>query len=316
VAGNGSRYFMGRFRAEIRERLLKAVEAALKAAQGDLAPVTGLRHGTADVPGLTMNRRLRGGTVDDRLLAVVLERKGVAPVLLGCASGHPVVVGFMSPDLASADWPGEVRRRLGEDGYLPLLLPGALGGLNVLFPEMPTAMEDHLDLLARNVTDGFRKAVAAAVPSHQELRFAQEEVSFRRTWPPFSGGPFGVALKAALSSLVGGVYSRMVAPGDVSVQVAVVGIGEAVVTGMPADFGVVATRTLRDRLAAAGCPCPLVASHSNGYVGYLHLPEELRYQPGHDAGFLTYENAMAWYGSDAPVRLIDAACRQYEALRS
>jgi len=316
IRGRGAAYFMGRFRESIRRQLLESVESALKLALAEAAPVAGVRYGAADVPGLTMNRRLRGGTVDDCLQAVVLERRGGPPVLLGCVSGHPVLVAFMTPDAASADWPGEVRRRLSEEGYLPLILPGALGGLNVLFPEMPTAMEDHLDLIARNVTDGIRRAVAGSVASVPRLRFAHEELSFRRSWPPYCGGPPSVALRAAISTLVGAAYSRMTAPQTVSVQVAVVGVGDAVVTGMPADFGVVATRTLRDRLSAAGCPCPVVASQSNGYVGYVHLAEEAAYRPGNDPGFLTYENAMAWYGKDAAERLIDAACRQYKELGS
>ncbi len=316
IEGRGTRYFMGRFRPEIRQRLLAGAERVLQDARADLAPVSQLRHGSADVPGLTMNRRLRGGPVDDRLSALVLERPGRAPILLGCASGHPVVVGFMAPDQASADWPGDVRRRLVEEGYSPLIVPGALGGLNVLFPEMPTAAEDHLDLVARNATEGFRQALSTSVATAPSLRFSQEEVAFTRAYPPYSGGPPLVALKAAVSSLVGSFYSRMVAPLQQSVPISVIGIGGVALTGMPADFGVAATRTLRDRLAAGGCACPMVASHSNGYVGYVHLEEELDFKPGHDAGFLTYENAMAWYGRGTARRLMDAACRQYQALRS
>lgn len=316
VDGRGTRFFMGRYREDIRRNLLATVENLLGGARADELPVSSVRHGAADVPGMTMNRRMRGGTVDDRVLALVVERRGGSPVLLGCASGHPVVVAFMKPELASADWPGEVRRRFEADGFLPLLLPGALGGLNVLFPEMPTAMEDHLDLIARNATDGLRRAISGAVSTSLRLRFSEEDVSFRRAWPPYSGGPPNLAMRAALSSLLGSFYSRFVAPPEVSVPISVVGIGEAAVTGMPADFGVVATRTLRDRLSAAGCACPLVASHSNGYVGYVHLPDELDYRPGNEPGFLTYENAMAWYGRDAGTKLIDAACRQYESIRS
>ena len=312
IDSRGGKYFLGRYRPAVRELLIRQIGAAAAAAASDLKPVSKIRFGSADVPGLTMNRRKKNGPRDDRVQAVEIRRRGGRPVLLVGASGHPVIVMVGAADAVSADYPGEVRRRLTSQGFAPMVLMGALGGLNILFPEMDTPLDDHMDLVGGLVTDGVDRALRGAAESTRaNLRYRARKLHFRLTFPPLLGGPAGLALKAAAVAAFGYGYARTTTPLSMDVPTVVVDIGPTALAGMPADFGVGATVLLRDRLTAAGCPVPLVTSHTNGYVGYLHLEQEHRWSPGMRPWFPLYENAMNWYGLDSADRLMSAARELY-----
>ena len=122
-----ARLFMGRFQPALRALLLDRIRTVLAAAFRDLAPVSLLRAGTAEVPGLTMNRRIAGGPTDDRVLTLELRRDGASPLLIWSASGHPVVVAMGEAAAESADYPGRIAADLETRGFLPLFVLGAVG---------------------------------------------------------------------------------------------------------------------------------------------------------------------------------------------
>jgi len=312
----GGRYFMGRFRPALRAYLLEQIGLALDAALGDSAPVQGIDTGRARAPGVTMNRRRRHGPTDDTVLYTEFRRKKAQTVAFVGVSGHPVIACFMDPSMVSADYPGQLRKRLLEEELLALIIPGALGGLNTIFPELPTAVHDHLGLVTELFMGAIAKARSAAVKvsSDVEARFGAERLAFRQERPPLSGGPALVALRSRLSAAIGQGYARWTAPANLTVPANVFRCGPICLAGMPADFGVAATLLLRDQLERDGSLTPYVVSHANGYVGYLHMREEARWQESSFADMHHYENAMAWYGRDATERLMSAAVKVHQQL--
>ena len=301
-----ARLFMGRYRSQLRALLLDRLRTVLAAALKDLAPVTRLKAGTAIAPGLTMNRRRVGGPTDDRVLALELRRDDAAPLMIWSASGHPVLVAMSEDAAESADYPGRVSADLEDKGYRPLFVLGAVGGLNPIFPEFPVALDDHMNLVAGLIGDGIQRAlaVAAAIPA-ATLTWARRDVSLRRAAPPGAAGTLGSALRAGISGVVGRIFASTVADRETTAPVILLGIGPVRLVGIPADFGVGAT--LHIRSAMTGGKLAVVASHSNGFVGYVHLPDEYRWSPEVHPEMFHYENAMAWYGRDAGQRLADAA---------
>ncbi|MBM4372695.1 MAG: hypothetical protein FJ098_13625 [Deltaproteobacteria bacterium] len=301
-----ARLFMGRFRPELRALLLERITRVLAEAQGDLAPVREVRAGAAKVPGLTMNRRRTGDPTDDRVLSLELHCEGRDPILLWSMSGHPVAVAFREPLAESADYPGRVNRELTARGLRPLFVLGAVGGLNALFPEFPVALEDHLDLLARLAMDGLDRARAAALPDPSpRLTWARQDVPLRRGGIPRAGGSPAAALHAGIAALLGYLFAAAVAPREVHVPVILLGIGPVGIVGIPADFGVRGVLRIREALGPGDLG--VAASHANGFVGYVHLPEDYTWSREVVPAMFHYENAMGWYGRDTGRRLVDAA---------
>jgi len=299
-----ARLFMGRFRAGLRALLLDRIRAVLEAALHDLSTVTLARAGAEDVPGLTMNRRRAGGPTDDRVLALELRREDAAPLLVWSASGHPVIVAFNESTAESADYPGRVSADLEDRGFLPLFVPGAVGGLNTIFPEYPVALDDHLDLVARILGDGLNRCLEHAEEEPEAaLTWARRDLGLRRTVPPAAGGGLLSGARAGLSAAAGALFGAAVAPRETTVPIIVLGLGPVLLAGMPADFGVRATIRIRRAIGDLA----VVASHSNGFVGYVHLPEDYTWSPEVVPGLFHYENAMGWYGRDVGRRFADAA---------
>ncbi len=300
-----ARLFMGRFQPALRSLLLDRIRSALADARRDLTTVSGLRSGSAQVPGLTMNRRRAGGPTDDRVLTLELQRGDAQPVLIWSASGHPVVVAMGEEAAESADYPGRVSSDLEERGVLPLFVLGAVGGLSTLFPEFPVALDAHLDRVARLMGDGLQRALGAATETADPvLSWARRDLGLRRRRPPTAGAGLRGKARAGISSMVGSLFGAAVAPRHATVPLILLGIGPVRFAGIPADFGVGATLHIRE--AMVGGDLAVVSSHSNGFVGYVHLPEDYAWSPEVNPEMFHYENAMGWYGRDAGKRIADA----------
>ncbi len=300
-----ARLFMGRYQPALRALLLDRIRTVLEAALNDLTPVSEFRTGASQVPGLTMNRRRAGGPTDDRVLAMELRRKDAAPLLIWSASGHPVVVALGEAAAESADYPGRVAADLEDQGFLPLFVLGAVGGLNTIFPEYPVALNDHLDLVARLLGDGLGRALAGAteVPD-PDLSWARRDLELQRRRPPAVGRGLRSVTRAGLSSMVGSIFSAAVAPKEATVPLILLGVGPVRLAGIPADFGVGATLYIRSAMARGDLA--VVSSHSNGFIGYVHMPEDYTWSPEVNPEMFHYENAMGWYGRETGQRIADA----------
>jgi hypothetical protein len=317
VEGRGARLFMGTYRPETRDHIAGAVEAAVREALGDMSPVSALHRGHALAPGITMNRRHRGGPPDDRISVLRLTRTRGLPILLFSVSGHPVIVSSMDAHAASADVPGDCSAALGKLGFLPAFVSGPGGGLNLLFPEMLTSVEAHMALLTRTIVAAAQEALSQAVPMPvRHAHLAMEVLEFRRRFPPTSGGPAGKAMKSAVTAAVGHGFSRFVGPGGhrAVAPVTVLRIGDAALVGMPADFGVESALALRDRIQADCGLFSIVSSQTNGYAGYAHPASDYAWKDSAVDAFFFYENAMAWFGptvaddcSQRALKLLSAA---------
>jgi neutral ceramidase len=139
-------------------RVLLAATAAAGEAMGQLRPVR-LQIAQADAPGVGYNRRAvlesgrvsmaerpdspvlrRGPTCDRILLARLCEPRGESLVSFISYAAHPCVVG--GPNL-SADFPGELRRRLREKYGGPFVFLQGAGG-NVNLPSAGTTRREML----------------------------------------------------------------------------------------------------------------------------------------------------------------------------
>ena len=308
----GIGYFMGNFRKEWKDNLVDTLVATALEARAEKKPVQDVRFGRAIVPGITMNRRDVRAVGDDRVVTLEFVRKGGDPLVVFSTSGHPVVVSCNRPELASADYPGELRKKFHSMGHRPLFLPGALGGVNILFPEMELDLDIHMDMVTRQLFDGLKEALdggkSVDVP---EITYDMERLSFNICFPPtaMKNAPFSVAMKGLVASTVGYLYSRKVSPPTVMAPATILRIGSVVLAGMPADFGLMATLDLRNRIETTFGLESGVTSHTNGFAGYVHLPDEYDWHESARKEFFLYENAMGWYGRDVGKRLNDSVMK-------
>jgi hypothetical protein len=141
-------------------------------------------------------------------------------------------------------------------------------------------------------------------------------VTLRRQFPPVGRGSVAARLRGALASSIGFAYSHLTSPRTAEIPVTVLSLGDVLIAGMPADFGVGATLELRRRLEALAPGPSLVASHTNSYAGYVHLEHEYVRCPRCRDDMFLYENAMGWYGPQVGSVLLDAAVSAATRARS
>jgi len=305
AARKGARAFMGRFDPKLFDVIFQTVQSAVREALDALSPVESILAGTSQVPGLTMNRRVKHGPVDDRVSIVELRRKHAQDIVIWSASGHPVATAFIQPHTASADVPGMVNAALGSGQVLPLCVPGAMGGLNLLFPEEPPDLENHLKLVSTLILSGVSNARENAA-SGSGYGFTTVPLKLNRRPSPIVGWPPVQAVQSLLWASVGSLFRLSVADPKTELEIPALRIGTAIFVGMPADFGVGPTLKARQDAAGQDSPLLVVSSHTNGFIGYVHLSNELSWNPDVRPGVFHYENAMGWYGPDVGDRLVAA----------
>ncbi|NLH47414.1 MAG: hypothetical protein GX444_02310 [Myxococcales bacterium] len=302
-----ARLFMGAYRPEIFTRLAEGIAAAAEAAVDDLRPAS-LDYGETQTSYLNYNRRFKEGAID-RTLGVLTVRREDDTLRVLTFGAHPVVVGFRDYHAASADYPGELLKTFaGEDG---LFLVGPVGGVNVLYPEGPLDGDVHLHLLARLLREEADKAIAVAQPVHGDaVAFAAGEMTVRIVAPPLLPDRLRW-LDAALYPVR--LYVRHFGRGGLRdgmpARVPVVRVGDLVFTGFPADLGASVGLAARVKIAARGLRPAAVASHTDDYVGYVHLPEDYQQFASADKGEMwmnIYENAMGFGGRHVGIELLDA----------
>ncbi len=293
--------FMGPPQRALFDHLVQGIAAAAITAAGDLRPAR-LAFGETAAPALNWNRRHPAGAIDDTVSVLRVERDdGLHRVV--SFGAHPVIVSEHDPLTASADFPGEIVRALSSDGGGAIYVSGSLGGVSPLWPDHVHDAEAHLALVRDALLARIRVAEAGATPVVGEsvagaTVVRRLKITTPRLFPSRWRLLDLVALPARLwlrRFMRRGLGEAPAAP------VTVLRIGDLIIAGFPADMGPDVGLAARAVTSAAGYRLFAAASHSNDFVGYVHLPAAYEQPPtrGEDYAFMTiYENAMAACGRD------------------
>lgn len=297
--------FLGAYRPWAMRHLLDAAERAARAALADLAPAEP-RAGSALLPGLNGNRRDPAGPKDEELTVLRLHRAQDDAVLVSY-SAHPVIVAERDHHAISADFPGEVVRKLQQDFPFAMFIQGALGAVDVLFPDDKTLSADrNLELMAGPLAASAASLARGCPPTGGRLQWASDEWDLGSPdsrpffedegWRPRVDLP----LRAMANYLIREVRPRGRVEGF--------RLGTFALLGFQADLGVSIGLASKAHARERGALYPVAASQVNGYIGYLHLCEEYRVSPPEShLGMARYENAMNFFGRGTGDRVLEAA---------
>jgi hypothetical protein len=308
---NAAEKMLGAHRPEIFDFLAGRLAELVGMAQADLRPARAV-YGAGEVPGLVSSRRQEGGSFDDLMILLRLERSDRKSIDLVAASGHPVIGCEREPRTLSGDYPGEFCRRLEQAGSLPVFLSAGLGGASILFPEFKMDLERHLDLVTGLLLKGHRRAA-------DDLRVLQDQTLqtefFRLPHGKhqsliFSGlGARGKILDAVFWPLRRWLARslRAALPLEDGVPIHLVRLGEFLLAGSAAELGVSVVQGIRAAAARRGMPAAMVASLVDGYAGYTHLSPVYRLRSEKGYRFMAlYENSLAAFGHDLGDRIVEA----------
>lgn len=309
-----AKLFMGAYRPELFNLLVEGITCAVKEALEDLQPAE-LHFGEVQTEGLNYNRRHAKGPIDRTIGSLRIKRKG-KDIQVVSFGAHPVVVAFREYATASADYPGQVIRKIEEDGTEGMFLVGPVGGVNVFFPEGPMDLEFHITLLARLLMEQVEAADLNAKPFTEHfvgfgLAETGVEVVFPRLFPDTKY--WADVLLAPLRLWVYRFGKGGMEQGHKAL-VPVLRLGDLIFTGFPADLGAGVGLAARKKIEDAGCRCVVVASQTGDYVGYVHLPPEYQQFETEDKSALwmnIYENAMGFGGRNMGIKLLDAFEKAY-----
>lgn len=301
------RRFLGDYRPWMLRHLIDAGERAARGALADLAPAQA--RATAGVlPGLNGNRRDPAGPRDEELTVLRLVRDGDDAVVFSYPA-HPVIVAERDHHAISADFPGETIRRLRQDHGFAMYLQGSLGGVDVLFPQDPSMPADrNLELMCEPLAVATTTLARAAQPVDGPLGFASEEwdAGVPDSRPFFEDQAWRRRLDLPLRLAV----NRLTAHVPRRARVSAVRVGRFAVAGFQADLGVGIGLAFKAHARKLGMDCPVAASQTNGYLGYLHLRAEYaKAPPESHRGMAVYENAMNFFGRDTGDRVLEASRR-------
>ncbi len=292
---------VGEYQESIFERIVNGMAEAIRQARAKPSPAR-LSGATATVPGGSSNRRRLHGPVDPDLTLLRFETDEGAPIDLVSFGAHPVIGSERENGTISADFPGELCARLERRGARPLFFQGAVGGLSPLFPEFPMKLDEHLALVGDVLERGYERAeralhaVTAGAVVAQTLPVPLGDVQCRIF--PGAGPLYGLAESALYPlkrwMLQMGEDGRRSEP---QARLHLLRTGDVALLGTPCDLGVGVALALKQALREQGVKLPVVGSQCDGYVGYVHLPDDYAHVP--EKGFRElayYENAMSLGG--------------------
>ena len=303
------RLFMGAYREDLFRHLAEGVAAVVVDAASDQRPAS-LALGETQAPGLSWNRRHPDGALDRHLRVLVVDRDDGRHRIVTFGA-HPVIGSERAPEAVSADYPGALVAALeAAHGGHAMFVNGAVGGVNVVFPEPITDLDDHLALVRDALLVRVQAAESAATPLRADpgaggVAAATVTRQLRQQAPRLFPGslrgrladaaflPLRWLLKTAL--LRRGIGGAPLAP------VTVLRLGDAVLAGFPADMGPGVSLAARREVEARGLRLVVAASHANDFVGYVHDPDtyDLPLVKGEDYTHLSiYENAMGACGRE------------------
>jgi hypothetical protein len=308
---NAAAKMLGAYRPEIFDFLAGKLAGLVDAARADLGPARAI-YATGEVPGLVSSRRQEGGTFDDLMILLRLERSDKRPIDLVAASGHPVIGCERELRTVSGDYPGEFCRRLEQEGSYPVFLSAGLGGASILFPEFKMDLDRHLDLVCGLLMKGHRRAADnLQVLADQTLQTGFFHLPHDKHQSRiFAGlGARGKILDAAFWPLRRWLTRslRAALPLENGVPIHLVRLGDFLLAGSAAELGVSVVQGIRTAAARRGMPAAMVASLVDGYAGYTHLSPVYRRWPEKGYRFMAlYENSLAAFGHDLGDRIVEA----------
>ncbi|MFN7953916.1 MAG: hypothetical protein U0610_19465 [bacterium] len=295
------RYFMGPYQESIFRELVARLAQVARESRARATPARLLGARVA-LTGVNANRRRLLGPIDPDLTLVRFEREHHRPIDVVSFSAHPVIGSERDRHAISADFPGELCRRIEARGRRAMFFQGAVGGLSPLFPEFPQPIDVHLSLVGSLLEDGVDRAETALAPlSHEpfETRLARVPL------PPPTCRVFPATMRhgwlaeAATFPLRRWIaaQARHARHGDPDAPLHLVRLGDSAWLGTPCDLGVNVALALKQTLVERGVRFPMIGSQCDGYVGYVHMPDDYQHvpEPGfRELGF--YENAMSLSG--------------------
>ncbi len=307
--GNLVERFMGPFDPEVYSQLVDqlaqvGLDASFNASAGRLSA------SSVRLSGASVNRREDEGAVDHTLTLLKFDvDEGSQPICVVSFGAHAVGGVELEPFTMTADYPGEVCRRLEACGYRPLFLLGAAAGTSPGW--LNVSLDDHINRMGDAIQHGIERAekqLTAIDGSTLRVRTHRLDASAK----PCRILPEGTRHKALLDVLswpVRALVDSMARQGfqdnqEMSLNFAQ--LGELALLGVPCEIGPGVSQALRDALVSAGCQFPLIVSMCNGYSGYAHLPcdyqHHLQLPP-----LKLYENAMSFAGWDFGRRIVSTA---------
>ncbi|MDP8222831.1 MAG: neutral/alkaline non-lysosomal ceramidase N-terminal domain-containing protein [Candidatus Lernaella stagnicola] len=304
-----AKLFLGEYDQKLFDGLVTNIAAAGKAAVDDLAAAD-LRFGETETSYLNYNRRHKEGAIDRTLgvLHVKRRRRDIRVVFFGA---HPVVVGVRDYHAASADYPGELIKSIEAEGDHGMFVVGPVGGVNAFFPEGPMDTDVHLALLTRLMREAVDEAAANARPvKSDDVAFAVGQTKINITTPKLLPQRLGWLDTLALPlRLWARKFGRGGLRDGAATRVPVLRVGELIFTGYPADLGASVGLKTKQLITEAGLTPVVVASQTDDYVGYVHMPLEYELLEKQDKAALwmnIYENAMGFGGRQTGVHLLAA----------
>ncbi len=295
------RYFMGEYQEALFRDLVAKLGAVAREARTRTVPARLLGSRLA-LTGVNANRRRRLGPIDPDLTLIRFERDHKRPIDVVSFSAHPVIGSERDRHAISADFPGELCRRIEARGRRAMYFQGAVGGMSPLFSEFPQTIDDHLELVGGLLEDGVDRAEKALEPLAPAPLDARIE---RVALPPTVCRVFPAEMRhGALAELATFPVRELIRrfalqarQGDPDAPLHLLRLGDLAWLGTPCDLGVNVALALKATLRQAGVKLPAVGSQCDGYVGYVHLPDDYQHvpEPGfRELGF--YENAMSLSG--------------------
>jgi neutral ceramidase len=287
--------FMGTYDVSAEAALVDRLAAAARDAAGTSAPAT-LAAATVHLDHASFNRRLRGGPVDPSLTLLEIDVAGQLPVSVVVYGSHPTAGVDAEPGTITADYPGELCRRLEQRGFRPIFLQGMAAGVGPGFPVSP--LDEHLGAMGDALEAAVERARAELVPIDGCTLAAQR---LPIAIPPgqihmLPAGPTGrgalEVLAFPLRTLAGAMarQGRLDNP-DLALQLAQ--FGGIALLGVPSEVGPGVGKALRALLRDNGATVPVVVSMCNGYAGYVHRRSDYDLERWRDLLPLAlYENLM------------------------
>lgn len=311
-----ARLAMGHPRQGFLETLIEDGEQAARAALADLAPARFSCY-EDHVAELARNRRDAAGPTDDQLFGLYIKRESDErdALLVGFAA-HPVIVAERQPQAISADFPGELIKRLEENVSFAAFINGGLGGADVVFPDEAISCAANLAMMAEPLRQKALETMGQPCRPHSLLAERRRDMPLPKS--PKVRIAFGnqPLLDLALSPLQGALNLAFRKAAPQSARLQAFAIGEALILGVPADCGLSLALAIKDYAKSQGFRYPFVASQCNGYIGYVHRRKDYEKVPSKATRAMAYyENAMGIFGTEQGEALFDEARRLIDDLR-